>query len=182
MTLTTHPHLVPWLSMSRSYTSSPPMCLHGMQRDSFTFFFSNTGTSIYTCWPTCPPRIYLHLDVVIYIIQILGRQLTPWNRVLLEKLIVRSARQEIPRLLQNPTVYYCVHNSPPLVLIPNQINPIHTPNPISLISILIFSHLSIRILSGLFPSDIPTKIMYVFLTSPCALHSPPIPTSLNWPF
>jgi hypothetical protein len=28
--LTTHPHLVPRLSMSRSYTSSPPMCLHGM--------------------------------------------------------------------------------------------------------------------------------------------------------
>jgi hypothetical protein len=28
-TLTTHPHLVPRLSMSRSYTSSPPMRLHG---------------------------------------------------------------------------------------------------------------------------------------------------------
>jgi hypothetical protein len=27
---TTHPHLVPRLSMSRSYTSSPPMCLHGV--------------------------------------------------------------------------------------------------------------------------------------------------------
>jgi hypothetical protein len=30
VTLTTHPHLVPKLSMSWSYTSSPPMCLHGM--------------------------------------------------------------------------------------------------------------------------------------------------------
>jgi hypothetical protein len=28
--LTTHPHLVPRLSMSRSYTSSPPLCLHGV--------------------------------------------------------------------------------------------------------------------------------------------------------
>jgi hypothetical protein len=28
--LTTHPHLVPRLSMSRSYTSSPPMRLHGL--------------------------------------------------------------------------------------------------------------------------------------------------------
>jgi hypothetical protein len=28
--LTTHPHLVPRLSMSRSYTSSPPRCLHGV--------------------------------------------------------------------------------------------------------------------------------------------------------
>jgi hypothetical protein len=30
VTLTTHPRLVPRLRMSRSYTSSPPMCLHGM--------------------------------------------------------------------------------------------------------------------------------------------------------
>jgi hypothetical protein len=28
--LTTHPHLVPRLSMNSSYTSSPPMCLHGI--------------------------------------------------------------------------------------------------------------------------------------------------------
>jgi hypothetical protein len=30
VTLTTHPHLVPGLSMSRSYTSSPPLFLHGV--------------------------------------------------------------------------------------------------------------------------------------------------------
>jgi hypothetical protein len=30
VTLTTHPHLVLRLRMSRSYTSSPPMCLHGV--------------------------------------------------------------------------------------------------------------------------------------------------------
>jgi hypothetical protein len=30
VTLTTHPHLVPRLRMSRSYTSSPPMRLHGV--------------------------------------------------------------------------------------------------------------------------------------------------------
>jgi hypothetical protein len=30
VTLTTHPHLVPRLRMSRSYTSSPPVCLHGV--------------------------------------------------------------------------------------------------------------------------------------------------------
>jgi hypothetical protein len=30
VTLTTHPHLVPRLSMSRSYTYSSPMCLHGV--------------------------------------------------------------------------------------------------------------------------------------------------------
>jgi hypothetical protein len=30
MMLTIHPHLVPRLRMSRSYTSSPPMCFHGV--------------------------------------------------------------------------------------------------------------------------------------------------------
>jgi hypothetical protein len=30
VTLTTHPHLVPRLSMSKSYTSSPSMCHHGV--------------------------------------------------------------------------------------------------------------------------------------------------------
>jgi hypothetical protein len=30
VTLTTHPHLASRLRMSRSYTSSPPMCLHGV--------------------------------------------------------------------------------------------------------------------------------------------------------
>jgi hypothetical protein len=30
VTLTTHPHLVPKLSMSRSYTSSPPSMPHGV--------------------------------------------------------------------------------------------------------------------------------------------------------
>jgi hypothetical protein len=36
--LTTHPHLVPRLRMSRSFTSYPPKRLHGVQWDLFTFF------------------------------------------------------------------------------------------------------------------------------------------------
>jgi hypothetical protein len=38
--LTTNPYLVPRLSMSRSYTSSHPMCPQGMQWDSFAFTYS----------------------------------------------------------------------------------------------------------------------------------------------
>jgi len=30
-----------------SYTSSPPICLHGMNRDSFTFFFQNNKSYYY---------------------------------------------------------------------------------------------------------------------------------------
>jgi hypothetical protein len=38
VTLTTHPHVVSRSRMSRSYTSSPPKRLRGVQWDSFSFF------------------------------------------------------------------------------------------------------------------------------------------------
>jgi hypothetical protein len=53
-------------------------------------------------------------------------QLTPLNRVLLEKLIVRSRRQEISRLLWNPKFHYWVHVDSPLVPIKSLMNPIYT--------------------------------------------------------
>jgi hypothetical protein len=37
--LTNHPHRVPRLSMSRNYTSSHHMCLHGVYRDSLLYFY-----------------------------------------------------------------------------------------------------------------------------------------------
>jgi hypothetical protein len=39
VTLTTHPHLVPRLSMSRNYTSSPSLYFHGIYRVQLYFFY-----------------------------------------------------------------------------------------------------------------------------------------------
>jgi hypothetical protein len=49
--LTTHPHLVPRLRMSRRYTSSPPRRLHGVERDTFTFYRGRTLLQFYIVTP-----------------------------------------------------------------------------------------------------------------------------------
>ena len=53
--------------------------------------------------------------------------LTPWSRVLLEKLTGFAANQEIPRFLwNNPKVHYRTHKRLPPVPIPSQLHPVPT--------------------------------------------------------
>ena len=81
-----------------------------------------------------------------------------------------SASQEIPRILWNPKVHYCIHKCPPPWASSIRSTP---PHPTSWRSILILSsHLRLRLPSGLFPSGFSTKTLYTPLLSPIRATCP----------
>ena len=89
--------------------------------------------------------------------------LTPWSRVLLEKLTGFATSQEIPHILwNNPKVHYRTHKRPPPVPILGQLHPVPTtPSHYPNIHLNIILHLCLGLPNRLFPSGFPTKTLKI---------------------
>jgi hypothetical protein len=93
----------------------------------------------------------------------------------------RSGRPKIHCHLWNPKAHYLLNKRLPLVPIQSQMNAVHTLTSISLRSILVLSsHLQICLPSGLLFQVFEAKFCIYFSTFKCALHVPPISSSLIW--
>jgi hypothetical protein len=93
----------------------------------------DVGEDLGICWrKTCRVGCLLGSKIELYgniwngITYLPTYLLTPWSRVLLDKLTDFAASQEIPRILWNPKVHYRTHKYPPPVPILSPLHPVLT--------------------------------------------------------
>ena len=129
----------------------------------------NSGTTQY-----CPCGLYTftELKTITYLFTYL---LTPWCRVLLEKLPGLQLVKKFPAFHETRRFITALTSLRHLSL--SWASPIQSiyPHPTSWRSILILStHLRLGLSSGLFPSGFPTKTVYTPSPYPYAPHAQPI--------
>lgn len=95
-------------------------------------------------------------------------------------LIVYGAFREFLTILWNPNLHYSVHKSPPLIPIPNEINPAHKlPPHFFMIHFNIIVPLTYNLHNIVCSSGIRTKILYGLLSYACCMPCLSYPPSLN---
>ena len=108
-------------------TTLPPSCAIVMKSGNLNFL--EPSGPLQACNETAlhiPINLFLHDDDILMILTYL---LTPWCRVLLEKLTGFQLVKKFPAFYGTPKVHYRSHKCPPPVPILNKINSIHTLIP-----------------------------------------------------